>query len=240
MRKGQEEVQSIEQKAGFILRLFRGDVSLPITYWVFGILIGNVVFRFIIKIVERNNFEISPPKMNLWLIFALYCFAAIYGIFMLISIWRSAGKYKGRVVWAYLARIAVLVSTSTVMANVFMSFQNGENASISLDQKELDSRRSHMEYYMCQDLGEIAYWAATAHLSKSDERELNELIANSAKPNKIRRAIDERLVSKAVFWGYSSHGNSGDGLKSLSAARKDGILTALSVYDMCLNGQLLD
>ena len=93
---------------------------------------------------------------------------------------------------------------------------------------------------ICQDLKKIAYLAAIAHLSSSDKQELNRVIANAKKPNKVRPEIDEALIEKAAFWGYSSHGNSGDGLKALDAARKDGVLAALSVYDMCLNGKLVD
>ena len=34
--------QPVEYKTNFVVRLFRGDISLPITYWVFGVLIGNM------------------------------------------------------------------------------------------------------------------------------------------------------------------------------------------------------
>ena len=51
MESETRESQMIKKKAGFIARLFRGEISLPITYWFFGVLIGNVAFQIILKLI---------------------------------------------------------------------------------------------------------------------------------------------------------------------------------------------
>jgi len=90
----------------------------------------------------------------------------------------------------------------------------------------------------CSQLGEIAYWAATAHLAKSDERRLSEARANALRPNKVRPAISSKLIESANASGVMSHGNAGPGLSSLEAARADGILAAMNVYRLCLESSL--
>ena len=91
---------------------------------------------------------------------------------------------------------------------------------------------------ICRDLGQITYWAATAHLEKADERHLSEAVADAAKPNKIRPAVPRGWVEAARLAGSTSHGNAGAGLTLLDAARADAIAGALGVYEMCLDGRL--
>jgi hypothetical protein len=90
----------------------------------------------------------------------------------------------------------------------------------------------------CSQLGEIAYWAATAHLAKSDERRLSEARANALQPNNVRPAVPLKLIESANAAGMMSYGNAGPGLSSLEAARADGVLAAMNVYRLCLEGSL--
>ena len=58
MNSNDAENQLKVKQAGFITRLFRGDVSLPVTYWIFGALIGNVAFQVVLKIIEFNYIDV--------------------------------------------------------------------------------------------------------------------------------------------------------------------------------------
>jgi hypothetical protein len=42
------------KKANYLVRLFKGDVPLIITYWVFGVLIGGVINIGALSILEVN------------------------------------------------------------------------------------------------------------------------------------------------------------------------------------------
>jgi len=129
------ENQPMEKKSGLIARLFRGDVSLPITYWVFGFLIGNVGFQIILKIIEFNYLEITTSQAGAWSVMAFYWVAIGYSIFMLIAIWRSAGKYQGRAIWAGLARVAVVLGALGLIANFIVGLQQGNDTDLALSEE---------------------------------------------------------------------------------------------------------
>jgi hypothetical protein len=124
--------QPIERKAGFIARLFSGEVSLPITYWIFGFLIGNVGFQIFLIIIEFNYLELTSSQVGAWSVMGFYWVAIGYSIFMLIAIWRSAGKYQGRSVWAGLARVAVVLGALVLIANFIVGLQQGSDADLAL------------------------------------------------------------------------------------------------------------
>lgn len=129
------ENQPIEKKAGFIARLFCGEVSLPITYWVFGVLIGNVAFQIILKIIEFNYLEIIISEVGAWSVMGFYWGAIGYSIFMSIAIWRSAGKYQGRAIWAGLARVAVVCGILVLIASFIIGLQEGSDTDLALSEE---------------------------------------------------------------------------------------------------------
>lgn len=129
------ESQPMEKKAGFIARLFRGDVSLPITYWVFGVLIGSVAFQIILKIIEFNYLEITTSQTGAWSVMAFYWVAIGYSIFMLIAIWRSAGKHQGREIWAGLARAVVVLGTLALIVNFIVGLKQGSDTDLALSEE---------------------------------------------------------------------------------------------------------
>lgn len=102
------ENKTTENRASFVVRLFRGDIPLPITYWVFFVLIG-LGFRIINELIELNNFEIMSTTAGELSVMGFYLFTIGYSIFILIAIWRSAVKYKGRAIWGNLARVLIIV-----------------------------------------------------------------------------------------------------------------------------------
>lgn len=135
MESNATENQPIEKKTGFIARLFRGEVSLPITYWVFGVLIGNVAFPIILKIIEFNFLEITSSHVGTWSVLGFSSVAIGYSIFMLIAIWRSASKYQGRAIWAGLARVAVVLGTLALIVNFIIGLQQGSDTDLALSEE---------------------------------------------------------------------------------------------------------
>lgn len=122
----------LEKKAPFVVRLFRGDVRLVITYWVFGSLIGallNVAYT----LIEANYIKVATSE-NLLLLFQLFSwFTVAYVIFIYIAIWRSAGKYQGSAVWSVLAKLMVIIGSLALVGN----FLQGTNKDTAL-QNEID------------------------------------------------------------------------------------------------------
>lgn len=108
-------------KINFVIRLFKGDISLAITYWVFGALIGGVGARIILAIIEFNYLNLAVAKSGWILLQSVYWSIIAYSVFILISIWRSASKYKGDFIWTVLAKIAVILNVLLFVNNLWMS-----------------------------------------------------------------------------------------------------------------------
>ena len=104
--------------ARLVARLFRGDIPLPITYWVFGFTIGIVAFQILEKVIEWNYLAILSLPSGVWGLIGFYSVATGYNFFALVAVWRSAGKYQGRAIWAGLARGAVVLATLSLIGNV--------------------------------------------------------------------------------------------------------------------------
>lgn len=114
------------------VRLFRGDVSLPVTYWVFSVLIGGVFLGIVLGVIEFNYAKIAMTEYGPWLVQAFYWFAIAYTVFMFIAIWRSAGKYRGWALWKWLARIVVLLGVLFLIANFIIGLEQGSDSDMAL------------------------------------------------------------------------------------------------------------
>lgn len=82
-------------------RLWRGEVPLAETYWFYG-----VVLSMAIGLAAR--FAGLVPGSSAAKLFLLALL--LYWGFISISIWRSANRYRGRQLWARLAKWAVVLS----------------------------------------------------------------------------------------------------------------------------------
>ncbi len=93
-----------------LLKLWRGELPLATTYWAWGVL-GNAIYFALIS-MAWSLAQSGGRLANLLAIVALAPTATnyIYYFAVTFSIWRSAGRYAGPRVWAFLARIMVAVS----------------------------------------------------------------------------------------------------------------------------------
>jgi hypothetical protein len=98
-----------------IRQLWLGNVSLARTYWLYFICVA-VLFKITEKILITNLFLLTGGYR-----FVLYLFdgiQAIYFGFMLIAIWRSANKYNGRILWAGLAKLGVIIGFINITSSI--------------------------------------------------------------------------------------------------------------------------
>ena len=87
---------------GFFGRLLAGDYGLPVTFWVFAVLVG-FLFNFIMSalmVVPGIGHAIGLLLLLLW---------TPYGIMVLVGTWRAATRYTGPAVWAVLAKLVVIL-----------------------------------------------------------------------------------------------------------------------------------
>jgi hypothetical protein len=78
-------------------RLWRGEIPLPETYWIWGVAC-NLIQVIVVQVLK------PPPLID----FILFPFLIAYRVFIWVAIWRSSGHYAGPRYWAGLARVAVV------------------------------------------------------------------------------------------------------------------------------------
>jgi hypothetical protein len=105
----------------FVKDLWRGDVKLVFTYWVVGV-IGNSLFAVPSVYLDTIGFVDEITEGKLIFLGGLFIVSILYAFFTIVCIWRSASKYKGRSVWAILAKAAVVFGTLRVMAELATVF----------------------------------------------------------------------------------------------------------------------
>jgi hypothetical protein len=95
---------------GFIGKLWRGEVSLFTSYWIFG---GLVLFMF--QMFELSTLAISTTaySVGFWV-------SVLYYGFISVAIWRSSVKYTGSRLYPVLAQLTVLGGWFRYLFIIFM------------------------------------------------------------------------------------------------------------------------
>ena len=104
-----------------IKSLWRGDISLAKTFWLFGFSV-NLLFRAGIDyflVLNTQEHSTSTGYISLWVLIVL---SLIYTPFIYISIWRSANKYQGLQRYAIIAKILVIIGGIRYILEVLSTF----------------------------------------------------------------------------------------------------------------------
>jgi len=91
-------------------RLWRGEVSLPVAYWGWGVL-GNFFWSGAFVMFTMNG----PNRFAVFLVLL----SLAYSVFICVAIWRSADRYMGRRIWATLARLFASMGLLRTVAALF-------------------------------------------------------------------------------------------------------------------------
>jgi len=97
---------------GYVRRLWHGCIPLFTTFWAWGVL-ANVVSVVVVAAV-------AAAKIQLLLMIVVFLNLG-YAVFVSVAIWRSAGRYSGKRIWAELARIAVAADMAKAIVNMIFS-----------------------------------------------------------------------------------------------------------------------
>ena len=87
------------QKVNFFVKFWNGDLSLPMSYWLVGIVFGLVV-GFSIGMI---SYAMGMPEA------AINFLILPWAIYSTVGIWRSSDKYKGPKFWAVLTKILIVI-----------------------------------------------------------------------------------------------------------------------------------
>jgi hypothetical protein len=89
----------MNERPNILLRLCGGDLSLAVTYWLFGVL-GRLIWAVAIDLLRPSTgIEMYPLLAGM----------IGYSIVVYVGIWRAADKYTGRREWVFLAKIVVVM-----------------------------------------------------------------------------------------------------------------------------------
>jgi len=118
----------------FVLRLWRGDISLPITYWVFLVLarVVQATITWVIGFYARGVWEVNCTTVACWFgvlafsifVVAIVLFSLVYTVFSSIAVWRSSRKYEGPQVWAWLAQLTVVTGIFVAIRVLFSDLES--------------------------------------------------------------------------------------------------------------------
>ena len=88
------------KRQAYVVRLWRGEVSLPVTYWVWGVLCNGLARVLILMVLLLTNASLVLARTAAVLYLA-------YSVFIIVAIWRSSSRYAGPRIWKDLARLSL-------------------------------------------------------------------------------------------------------------------------------------
>ena len=90
----------------FIKKFWEGNVSMVISFWIFNVLIEQIIIALLALIIILQNL----PKLLILFMWAPYKIWAVVGV------WRSATRYKGKPILPGLAKTYIVVSLLLLVA----------------------------------------------------------------------------------------------------------------------------
>lgn len=88
-----------------LARLWRGETPLARAFWEFAILYGTFA-SLVTTIAAMAAIAADLPDA---FALTLHLLPVPYNVLMVAAVWRSANRYRGRPLWADLARAAVIL-----------------------------------------------------------------------------------------------------------------------------------
>ena len=104
-----------------MIRLWRGELALWASFWIFGagggLLFGLPIFAAMLALTD------VPDDGTASLFLSALAFLMLYLVWVFVGIWRAANTYRGDPVWAVGAKLAiasvVIMISVLVIAVVF-------------------------------------------------------------------------------------------------------------------------
>tara|TARA_A100001011_G_C14095871_1_gene750607 strand:- start:534 stop:863 length:330 start_codon:yes stop_codon:yes gene_type:complete len=89
-----------KSKKNYFNKFWDGELTLPVSYWMFGLVYAIIVGILIVFLAILMGFPESA-----WGILILP-----YTIFWAVGCWRSCKNYKGKQIWPILAKISIVLA----------------------------------------------------------------------------------------------------------------------------------
>jgi len=86
-----------------IRQMWRGELGLSKTGWIYGLL-GILCLAVPLTLITNLGYQTEFPT----LVLLLSVYILVYAVFMGVSIWRAASKHTGHPAFAWLAKGSIL------------------------------------------------------------------------------------------------------------------------------------
>ena len=100
-------MNNISKLENNLIKLFRGQLPLYKSYWVYYVL-GNFLISAPLLLITKIQIQKFIYSFSLYLVINL-----IYYFTSCLGVWRSSQHYKGNKILAFLARFVVVIGIST-------------------------------------------------------------------------------------------------------------------------------
>jgi hypothetical protein len=105
------EEHSPAKSGSYFARHWRGELSLPKSYWINGVLLFgfgcNLVLLVAVMVTAMMCLRAENPGLAVLAIVVELALNIAAYIWALVGTWRSATKYQGPRFWSILARVAI-------------------------------------------------------------------------------------------------------------------------------------
>src|SRR4051794_16526518 len=101
----------VPRRGNYFARHWRGELPLPVSYWVNGALVSVAVTVLGLR-AQRTIADLNDPRGVLALGIAVVVIGLLLPVWQFVGVWRSAGQHEergGRRFWAVAARVMVAV-----------------------------------------------------------------------------------------------------------------------------------
>jgi hypothetical protein len=116
-------LQQAIRSRNYIARHWRGELSLPVSYWLNGIL-GGAAVGVTVGVLAYATDRGGDAQPMLWLLSLIvtWIIAALLTIWQAVGVWRSATRYRqgGKRFWGGAAKTLVLLGVVQLAANFVM------------------------------------------------------------------------------------------------------------------------
>jgi len=103
------------------LKLWQGQLSLPKTYWIFGVLV-NIFLGIPITIYLELSGEVQQSYFYLYIgYFLLYL---VYNVVVAVGLWRSASHYDKSKLWKYLSKAVAVISLLFIVLAIVLQVKS--------------------------------------------------------------------------------------------------------------------
>ena len=205
-----------------ILGFIKGDVPLVITYWVFGVLIMNIVTWGLLPIIYENQMAIIALPLGRILLLSISLITTILSILVLVAIWNSASKYKGYVVWKRLSKLVVGINMIVIIYNIYTSFDPinritshvaSVNASLPI---VIDENTRLDRVFMKKKAINFSYTILKDSVFKTDPLSFNMLLNIAVKNNTCDNPLLKEAMSLDYTVNYYYKSNNNESIANIS------------------------